>query len=402
MEKKNFVVNAAVCDTRNVSEATLESYENISINAATIIVSKESKELIAQYNVNMNTADVTEVPADTEVSVHNGSYVVADDTALAKPTFLVVNGSLEIKKNSQKALSSFVSIVVNGALTYPSDLQEQLPPLKVNGLTDCYPADAIKLKSKLAVDIPFIIKAAAAKYYVRKKVIITDEALDIAKLVSKGASFITKKAIVAESLLEKVLPLFADETDIKTVPAGYAYIADGAKLDNVLIRKYGNKLFVDGDLIINSAGENALDKMESVRVTGNVLITEKLVDKFNSLDAEYEKMQMIKGIILEDKGILTIDKRMLTKYADGVTIIDCGIVNIKEDITPEEIEEKLQFIDCGCIFCNPEQKSAIEVISEGVGMINDSGAKGPSSMGGILKDMFDKDTRVINAASYKL
>ncbi|MDD4493683.1 MAG: hypothetical protein PHV32_04945 [Eubacteriales bacterium] len=403
MEKKKLVVNAALCDARTVSESTLEAYESIVINSAVILVSKESNELIARYNVSMNTSEVMEVSAEAELMVQNGAYEITGGTVMAKPTVLVVNGSLNIGKDSGKALESFISIIVNGQLSYPSDLKEQLPPIKVNGSTDSYPGDAIKLKNKLVLDLPFIIKAKKAKYFVKNKVIVTDEALDISRLTDKGASFITKNAVIAENLLEKAMLLFGEETNIKVVPAGYACCADG-ELNDALIRKHGDKLFIDGDLIIDSESRNALEKLSSVKVSGSVLITEKLTEKFNTLDAEYEKLKFIKGKILSDKGITSVEKRMLEKQEDGITVIDCGLVNVKEEIKPEEIEEKLQFIDCGCVFCYPEQKGSIELVSEGVGLISDSGAKGAGSLKGILGELklFDKDTKVINASSYKM
>ena len=77
MEKKRLVVNAAICDARNVSEATLDSYESIDINAANVLVSKESKELMSKYNINMNTADVLEANKDAELMVQNGRYEIS-------------------------------------------------------------------------------------------------------------------------------------------------------------------------------------------------------------------------------------------------------------------------------------------------------------------------------------
>ena len=61
MEKKKLVINAAVCDARSVSEATFNSYKEININAATVLVTQETKDLMAKYNVNMNAAEVMEV-----------------------------------------------------------------------------------------------------------------------------------------------------------------------------------------------------------------------------------------------------------------------------------------------------------------------------------------------------
>lgn len=44
--------------------------------------------------------------------------------------------------------------------------------------------------------------------------------------------------------------MFADDTEILSIPAGYAYVQE-CSLDNLLIKKYGDRLYVDGDLIIH-------------------------------------------------------------------------------------------------------------------------------------------------------
>jgi len=58
MEKKKLVINTSLCDARNVSEETLESYENITINAAIVVTTPESGKLLHKYNVVMNCSDV--------------------------------------------------------------------------------------------------------------------------------------------------------------------------------------------------------------------------------------------------------------------------------------------------------------------------------------------------------
>ena len=57
--KKKLMVNVATCDIRDITEETLQSYENICINAAIILSSQKSQELIGRYgNVDMNAASV--------------------------------------------------------------------------------------------------------------------------------------------------------------------------------------------------------------------------------------------------------------------------------------------------------------------------------------------------------
>jgi hypothetical protein len=403
MEKKKLIVNAAVCDTRSVTEEILNSYESIEINAASILVSAKSKELLSRYHVTMNVSDMIEIDEDAGVNVQNGSYEISNGTIMAKPTVLIVNGSLQIEKNSEEALKSFISIIVNGSVTYPSGLQNQLPPLKVNGSTSTYPSDAICLKNKLILDKAFIIKAKKARYFVKNKVVIADETLDISSLVNKGSSFITRRAIIAEALLEDGVHLFEDETDIIVIPAGYRYV-QGGNLNELMINKNGNKLYVDGDLIITSDSRNSLSKLAGIRVNGSILIADKLKDRLLDLDAEYNDIKAIKGNIISDKGIIKISKQTLMGKDDGITILDCGMVKLDIDLNPSEIEEKLQFIDCGYISCSPEQRGVIELVSEDVGFISDKGLGGLEELGEEedTPNLYQENTQVINSASYTM
>lgn len=403
MENKKLIVNSAICDTRSVNEEILKVYESIEINAASILVSKASKELLSRYSVTMNAADVIEVSEDAEVLIQNGTFEISEGTIMAKPTILIVNGSLQIKKGSENALDTFVSILVNGTVSYPMGLQKLLPPLKVNGTTDTYPSDAIILKNKLIIDKVFILKAKEAKYYVKNKVLIADEALDILSLVTKGSSFITKRAVIAEDLLENAVQLFEDETDIAIIPTGYRYV-HGGKLDDLMVNKNGNKLYVDGDLIITAESGNAISKLAGIRVNGSILVANKLKDSLLTLDAEYNDIKLIKGNIIADKGMVRINKQTIKDLDDGVTILDCGMVQLDSDLTTSDIGEKLQFIDCGVIACHPEQRGVIELVSEDVGLINDKGLAEISTTDDVSESssLYQKNTQVINAATYTM
>lgn len=403
MTKKKLKINTALCDARNVTEAVLESYESVGINAALIIVSQESKELMSRYDVSMNAAKVEEAPADIELMVQNGKYEISDGTNLAKPVALVVNGVLNIYTSSQEVLEKFHTIIVNGKVSYPSNIEDKLPNISVNGKMEAYPADAIRLTSKFTMDKTFIIRAEDAKYYASNKVIISDPDLDMDALVKKGATFITKKAIITEELLESALPLFDAEVEIETIPVGYKYIGTET-LKEVLIRKYGDSLYVDGDLTITLEGEKALDKVKNLKVMGTVYILEKLTDKLYEINSEYHDIVNIKGKIMNDRPLITIDSRMLKKHDDGITVQDCATVNIKDDVSPDEIEEKLQFIDCAYINCSEEQKSAVETVAEAVAFIDSSGKGKSSALGTLFNEsgIFDKDTKTINTASYTM
>jgi hypothetical protein len=403
VEKKNLVINAAVCDARRVSETVLGSYKDISINAAVVLVSQETKDLLAKYNVTMNTAEVLEAPKDIDIMVQNGAYEINDSTLLSKPVILITNGSLNIETRSQEVLEKFTYIHANGSVSYPDDITDKLPIIKVNGSIESYPGDAIKLSSNLVLDKTFILRAKGEKYYVKDKVVIPDKDLDVTPLIELGARFITRKAVIDESILEEALPLFDERVEIKTIPDGLAY-TDGRVLDKALIRKHGDSLYVDGDLHIDLENEAALDGLSRAKVEGTVLISSKLVDKFHDKDVEYNAIEEVKGHRMGAKGFMTIDKRILDRYEDGIRIGECGIVMIKDDITPEDIVEKLEFIACGVVICSEEQKGTVETVSKDVGMIMDNQQVNLGTFNKLVEgpDLGDKDTKVINAASYTM
>ena len=112
-----------------------------------------------------------------------------------------------------------------------------------------------------------------------------------------------------------------------------------------------------------------------------------------------------------DRPNIRIGAAVLGKYPNGVRVEDCAKVSISEDLSAEDIMEKLHIEDCALVVCSKEQEEAVNMISEDVAMIKVSGhdqedEEGEESLGmlgslfGKLKDM--KDTQVINAAEYKM
>lgn len=402
MDKKKLVINTSICDVRNVSENVLDQYESIAINAAVILVSEEAKESLAKHDVNMNAAEILEVSKEAEVIVENGSYELDAGTLFSKKVVLIVNGSLCLKKDiSLDTIDRIDKIIVNGSFEYPDTLAGKMPSIKVNGSIVTYPADSVRLKNRFVLDKSFIFRAKESRYYAADSVIITDDTLNIDALQKKGVAFITGRAVIAEKVFEAAASLFEEKTDIKMIPEGYVYL-QGGTLTDALISKYGGRIWVDGDLKINNESVNALHNLESAVIEGSI-ITGRVYEKvILSKDIRYSDIRFVREKVLEDKGIIKVDMRMLNKYEDGITILDCGVVNIDEEITPEVLEDKLEIIDCGLINCYPEQSGSVELISRDCGKIDSSG----KTTSGDIKDLIagmgflDKDTKIVNANHY--
>lgn len=401
MSKKKLVINTALCDARNISEDTLECYESITINAAVIVITFESRSLLHKYNVTINSSDVLETANDVDMMVHNGKYAIHASDIEGKPAILMVNGSLTIEPGAEKAVSRFLSICVNGSVTYPESMTSSLGTLKVNGSTNCYPDDAILLNRTFIVDKTFIKRCKDSKYCAQKLVVLIEPSLDVGEMTNKGVHFITKKAIVAESLLEASFLMFSDSTEIIAVPDDCSFINDDTTLSKSLLLKHGTKLYINGDFTVGVSDEEMLKKLEYLHVNGDIRLPKTLEEVFSGINAEYRNLHIVRDKCITDKVQLCIDNRMLNDNPGGITVIDCVNVNIAEDASPELLLERLELKDCVNIRCFPEQRSAVEQIADAV-HIDDSGKSSEGLLGNLIPDLDSlKDVKIVNAVSYK-
>ena len=55
---KNKMINAGICDAREVTEESLAGFDSVQVNAGILITSPRAKELMNRYPVRLNTAMV--------------------------------------------------------------------------------------------------------------------------------------------------------------------------------------------------------------------------------------------------------------------------------------------------------------------------------------------------------
>ncbi len=405
---KKMMVNCAVCDMRSVSEETLKSYEQIVVNAATVIVTPEKKELINRYNVTMNAADVIEVPAGENVRVisQNGSYELTADRAPqdGETVILFVNGVLNIDAGAAEAAQKYYQINVNGSVTLPKSISGRLNNLNVNGSVNVYPDGAIRLNRNAEIDRTFPLRAKEnALYWAFRRMIFTDLALDTEKLRNRNVRFAAKTALIAESLAEAVVPMLSEDTDILIVPDGTAFVNSDAKMNRRFLKKYGTKAYINGDLTVEDDAAEIFPEIEYLYVNGDVKIPQALADAFEDIDAHYDELVIQKktGKIIEDHVRATVDKALLEKYADGILVTDCAMVHIAKDVPSELILERLTIADCAQVFCTEEQEAAVSAVSRDVAMI---GAKEEEqdSVADLVTGALhlNPEFKVINASDY--
>jgi len=409
--KKNKMINAATCDARAVTEESLAGYENITINAAILIVNERSKELLNKYPVTMNAATVLEIPDGENISMQsiNGKGDIGPD-ADGTGVFLMVNGKLFIADGSLDAVRSYYRIMVNGKVLMPKSFEGQFSNIQVSGKTEYYPDGATILKADTEIDDLFIARAANTLYYCSGNLFFLDAGIDAEKLLSKGLKFTAKRVVIAESLIGKLVTLFDEEAEIVKVPDGTRLIDDDLDLKPKTIKKYGTRLCVTGDVSIKDA--EALSSLEYLFADGTVSVNKELEDAFDEIESVYDELRIIDpdlGLIV-DRPMVKVGASVLGKYPKGVRVEDCAKVTLSEDLSAEDIMEKLHIVDCAMVICSKEQEEAVNMIAEDVAMIKVSGQDSDNEdgeagmVGGMLGSFLGKlkDTQIINAAEYKM
>jgi hypothetical protein len=409
--QKHLVVNAALCDTRAVLESTLAQYESVTINAATIVTNAESREKLHRYNVSLNAADIIDVPVDAELVMKNGAFTISAGEGEGKSAVLVVNGKLTVEPGAEKAMEKYLSIQVNGEVTYPRSMEGAMACVKINGASSVYPDGAVLLKRTFIVDRVFALRAKAQQYYAARRVVLLDKNLDCAAMAAKGATFLTRTAVLAESLLTAALPMFGDDVNVEVVPDGCAYVGDDAELSDALLRRHGDKLYVSGDLMVPPRAAPLLARLSFLHVTGDVLLPESAMDAFVALGAQCGgELIAVRGVLLSGRPELKLRRASLEDAPEGLTVHACAEVHLDEDITPELIGERLTLLSCAEVHCTRAQRSAVERVARDVAEITEedtvsfSGDFGDDDVNGAYHFCVGdpKNNKVINAASYAL
>lgn len=412
-EKKKLMINAEICDARTIVEEDYAKYENIMINAELLLVNERAKSVLARLPVMLNAEETIALPEDMRVEVRtvNGEMQIGPGSSFAENTLLVVNGRLEILPGAQEAIEKCYKIMVNGSVLLPEGMSSALGRISVNGAAEIYPDGAVVLESDFSMDRFFPMRARQdAVYFAADRIVIADGAMDAQKLAAKNVSFMTKELVVPERMIETLAPLVDIGTSLTVVPDGYALVNGSCTLDDMLIRKYGKRLFVLGDLEIPAGSAQIIGEIEKLQATGCVTITKPDLPAFEKIGAEYREMKTVRGKFIGNAPAVTVDQRLLDSVPDGVTIGNAAIVRIDSALAPETILEKMEIVNAAMVCCTPEQRGAVELTTGNVAHIStgeEGEGDGPGGVGGILGSVFGGvkamlDTKLVNAESHVL
>lgn len=400
---KKWIIDCGVCDARNLEEETLAAYDSITIDSGSVIVTPQSKKLLAKYNVTLDCGDIWEVPGDAQIRKINGSAQIRGTDVVSGRIFLMVNGSLEIGPDTQQVLEQYAGIKVNGSVTCPESVNACLGKIQVNGSVNVYPDDAIVLKRTAVIDRTFALRAKNRRYWSARRMIMVDPELDGAALAAKGATFSTKEVLLAKSKAEELVELIDERAEITILPDGVRIIQDDVELSDAMLRKYGTKLYILGDMMVSPEAGEALGKLEYLNIQGDVRVVEQWADLLRERAEEIKgDVEVIRGRLLEKKLSVRISREMLER--EDIQALCCVRVWIDGDIPQELLLERLSIRDCVDVFCAPEQESVVGAISRSVVNISTAGDD-KGVLGGVmdqLKARSDPDTKVTDAGEYVL
>lgn len=402
--QKNYLLNCDVCDTRKMKEEDYSGYEKMMINTDLVIVSPSSKSILNRLPLTLNHDCTMEFEDDAEIKVQaiNGSYEITGTTAVHEHTLLSVNGDLTIYPGTEESLQKYERIHVNGSVTCPKSLEGCLTKLSANGSVSVYPDDCVILDDTFIMDKYFPLRAREGrKYYVKDMVIVQDKSADMEKLVQKNVQFITHQLIVPEEMAEACVELFDEKAEFTVTPAGMTLHYGDAVLNEQLVEKDGDCIYVYGNLTIpDNANLRALsDSITKLTVKGNVTLKKNQAEDFKKLNAEYSELTFKwEGRIIENKVSVKIDKTLLESSPDKVLVRSTAAAKIAPDITPELILDRLVIENCAKVSCSEEQESAVAAVSQNIAAIVKESSKELSEMSGGFDDLLS--TKVINADSY--
>ena len=271
----------------------------------------------------------------------------------------------------------------------------KLSNLSVNGSISAYPDGAILLKRNMVVDKTFPLRAREnAFYWAARRLVFTDPALDVKKLADKNVRFASREALLAESLAEAVTPLLTEETDITVVPDGTVFVNDDVKMTDRFIKKCGTKAYINGDLIVSTEAARILPEIEYLYVNGDVKLPVELVAAFEEVNAHFDELVVLKkcGKVIQDQVKASVDKHLLEKFSDGITVTDCAFLKIAPDVPAELILERLHVSDCGIVQCAPAQEAAISAVCSDVGQVQ-TDDKGMGGVWDVMKGALTGDTK---------
>ncbi len=399
LEKKNLIINCDICDTRKINEENYSVFEKIIVNCDITIVSDRSKGAINKLPITINNNTVIEMSDDMNVNIKSvdGTYEITENMVSDTRTVLVVNGELILGRNTENALKCYEKILVNGTVKYPKSVEGYMGSLTINGETVSYPDDCILLNDRFMVDRFFPMRAKKNTSYFSNGTIFIDENANTNILAENAVNLFSKNIVFHENKINDIIAITDEKINYVVVPDGLSIITDSCILDNELVKKHGTSLFVYGDLIFG----NDIPKVERLFVSGKIILKKEQKAELDNINAEYGSIEFADNSnVIMNVVKAYVNENLLASVDDGVIVMNVAEVKISDDVKEEQIIGCLKLRNCGRVICSDNQKSAVSVVSENVGIIkSDNDEKKPDDE--LIEMLINPDmTKMVNSDEY--
>lgn len=363
IKKSDLILNCDICDMRELKESSIMNYEKIIINTNILLQNNSSKEMISKFSNVINSS--TSISSEKEIILKE-NLIINQNSDIKEDCVYIITGNLIIEQNSKECIEKIMKLYALGSIKYPMSLENTLSNFVLDCKVITYPDDCLFLDDTIVIDDMFeYIAIEDALYFARNKIVLTN--IDIEPLINKNLYFYTKELIVDKNIVKKVMPMFNKDVCITILKDNQCYFNGNTSLECSLIKRLGRSLFIDGNVFVNK--DSDLKNIDTLTVNGNLDVIESRYDEILNMDIKYNKLNVVKGEIIENHGKFTLDNNTLENAIEGITIRNCGMVMIDKDVLVSNISTKLQLINCGYVECVKEQKGALQTISNSIGYL---------------------------------
>jgi len=392
--KRKLIVNAGTALLLDEQSDALTAYGSITINGGRVVISRKVHEKMSAINASINSGgmsiidiagEVTELESGTAITaksafcgcyiICDGKLIIEDLEGLAGITGLYAD---RIFHPESVSLGAVKGITASRRIAYPDGAKLHLSGLTLGGETPAAQEGRLN--------------------WVNGNITALDGG-ELEKLREKEASFQCRKLIIRTSLFEKYADMFKAES-ITFVPDDHAYMKD-LTLDAATQVLYGDKLFVNGDLMIDHDQAQHLGGLNSLIVEGTVTMPISAAASFKAC-GKARGYDLYEGVLKAINGADSIDHEQLKSAIDrGIryTLRINGKLTFTSDVTAQDVEA-IAAIECNGLLVAPS--SARGALDSKIKSMNGKIKNLSEDEKDSTIDEDDSDVTKINTGTYRL
>lgn len=172
----------------------------------------------------------------------------------------------------------------------------------------------------------------------------------------------TAGAVIPQEDAEDFYTLWQGQGEITLLDANTRYVADDLTLrgTDAMLKLRGER-YVAGNLtLMDTVTPAHLAGMGRLWVTGTLMLSEALLDTVLPHLANEPELVPYQGKLLVDEEKMELGEAELSAYGQGVTLLVQGQLDLREDLAPEMLREKVRLLyNCGQVILNAEQQAAL-------------------------------------------